>query len=55
MNLYKILEFRIEKEEFLFWLSRLQTQLVSMGMWVQSLASLNGLRILHCCEQWCGF
>ena len=23
-------------------------------MWIQSLALLSGLRILHCCELWCG-
>ena len=28
-------------------------QLVSMRMQVQSLASLSGLRIQHCHEQWC--
>ena len=27
--------------------------LVSMRIWVQSLASLNGLRIWHCCKLWC--
>ena len=38
---------------FLLWLSRLRTRLVSMRMWVQSLASLSGLRI-HCRhELWC--
>ena len=31
-----------------------QIQLVSMRMRVQSLASLSGLRIWHCCELWCG-
>ena len=40
-------------QEFLLWLSRLLTQLVSMRMWVQSLALLSGLRIRHCCELWC--
>ena len=39
--------------EFLLWLSRLQTQLVSMRMWVQSLAYLSELRIQHCREWWC--
>ena len=34
--------------EFLLWLSRLQTQLVSMRMW----ASLSGLRIWHCHKLW---
>ena len=29
-----------------------QTQLVLMRMWVQSLALLSGLRILHCRELW---
>ena len=28
-------------------------QLVSMRMWVQSLALLSGLRIWGCCELWC--
>ena len=35
--------------EFLLWLSRLGTQAVSMRIWVRSLASLSGLRILSCC------
>ena len=37
------------------WFSRLRTQLVSMRVQIQSLASLSGLRI-HCCELWrcCG-
>ena len=39
--------------ETLLWLSGLQTRLVSMRMQVRSLASLSGLRIWHCCEQWC--
>ena len=30
-----------------------QTGLVSMRMWVQSLALFSGLRIWHCCELWC--
>ena len=34
--------------EFLLWLIRLRTQLVSVRVQVQSLASLNGLRIWHC-------
>ena len=36
--------------EFLLWLSGLRTQLVSMRMWVRSLASFTGLRIRHCCK-----
>ena len=28
-------------------------QLGTMRLWVQSLASLSGLRILHCCEMSC--
>ena len=36
--------------EFSLWLSGLQTQLVSMKMRVQSLASLSGLRIQNCCK-----
>ena len=35
--------------EFPLWCSELQTQLVSMRMWVQSLAPLSGLRIWRCC------
>ena len=30
-----------------------QTRLGTMRLWVQSLASLSGLRILHCHELWC--
>ena len=30
-----------------------QTQLVSMKIWVQSLASISGLRIWHCLELCC--
>ena len=30
-----------------------RTQLVSMRMLVQSLASLSELRVQHCCELWC--
>ena len=40
--------------EFLLWLSGLRTQLVSIRMQVQSLASLSGLRIWHYHELWCG-
>ena len=39
-------------QEFPLWLNRLRTQLVSMRMWVQPLASLTGLRIQHCCDLW---
>ena len=42
-----IQEFLIE--EFPLWLRGLQTQLISMRMWVQSLALLRGLRILCGC------
>ena len=42
-----------KEEEFPLWLSRLRTQLVSVRMHVQYLASLNGLRILHFHELWC--
>ena len=31
-----------------------QIWLGTMRLQVQSLASLNGLRIWHCCELWCG-
>ena len=41
------------KTEFPLWLSRLQTQLESMRMWLSSLASLSGLRIQRCRELWC--
>ena len=37
----------------MLWLSRLRTQLVSMRMWVGSLALLSGLRTEHCPELWC--
>ena len=30
-----------------------QLQLGTMRLWVQSLASLSGLRIWRCCELWC--
>ena len=40
--------------EFPLWLSRLITQLVSMGVQIQSLASLSELRIQCCHELWCG-
>ena len=39
--------------EFLSWLSGKEPDTVSMRMWVQSLASLSGLRIWRCCELWC--
>ena len=45
---------KIFQLEFPLWLSRLRTQLVSMRMWVKSLASLRGLRIRWCHELWCG-
>ena len=38
------------KQEFPLWLSGLRTQLMSMRMWVQSLALLSGLRI-QCCHK----
>ena len=40
-------------QEFPLWLSGLRTWLVSMRMWVWSLASLSGLRIWHCHKLWC--
>ena len=43
---------KIELEEFPLWLTRLRTQLVSMRMWVPSLALLSELRIQICCELW---
>ena len=39
-------------KEFPLWLSRLQTQQVSMRMWVRCQASLSGLRILRYYELW---
>ena len=30
-----------------------QIQLISMRMWVRSLASISRLRIWRCCELWC--
>ena len=41
-------------EVFPLWPSRLRTWLVSMRMWVWSLASLSRLRIWHCCKLWHG-
>jgi len=43
-----------EAQELLLWLSRWQTQLVPMRMWVPSLVSPSGLRIqlCSCSEQW---
>ena len=38
--------------KFLLWLSGLKIKLVSMRMWVWSLASLSRLRIQHCCKLW---
>jgi len=35
------------------WLDGLRTRLVTMKMWVRSLASLNALRTWHCCELGC--
>ena len=35
------------------WLSGNKSDLVTMRIWVQSLALLSGLRIWHCCELWC--
>ena len=38
--------------EFPSWLSRVQIQLVSMKLWIQSLALLSKLRIQHFCQLW---
>ena len=38
--------------ELPLWLSGLRTQLISMKMWVGSLALLSGLRIQHCHKLW---
>ena len=32
---------------------RKQIRLVTMSLWVQSMASFSGLRIQHCHELWC--
>ena len=32
---------------------RVKNLTVSMRMWVQSLASISGLRMQHCCKLWC--
>ena len=42
--------YKNKKQEFLLWLSRLQTSLGSMRMQVRSLAPLSGSRI-HCCRE----
>ena len=47
-NIFGILKKKKAARGFLLWLSRLQTWLLSVKMWVRSLASLSGLRI------WCG-
>ena len=53
MKSYKIL-IQSRLPEFPLWLRRLRTWLISMRMWVWSLASLSGLKICHCCKlQWC--
>ena len=39
----------MSKGQFLFWLSGLISKLVSMWIWVSSLASLSGLRVQRCC------
>ena len=41
---------RVQIWEFLLWLGRLRIRLVSMRIWVQSLALLCELRIQSCCE-----
>ena len=48
----KVSKARINWVGFPFWLFRQQTQLGSMRMWVQSLASISGLRIQRCRELW---
>ena len=40
------------RREFLLLLSGKQTQLVSMRIWIQSLALPSGLRIWHCLGLW---
>ena len=54
-GLYGMEKKRKEKNDWEFPLCprALQTRLVSMRMWVWSLASLSGLRIQSCCELWC--
>ena len=48
LNAPKAAGFKVLPGEFPLWFSRLRTQLVSMRMWVPSLALLSGLRIRHC-------
>ena len=43
----------LRSSEFALWLSMLRTWLVSVRMWVQSLALLGGLRIRLCLKRWC--
>ena len=44
---------KVRDKEFLLWFSGLRTLLVSMRMWVQSLALLSGLRIPRCGKLQC--
>ena len=43
----------IFSREFLLWRSSIQIQLVSLRMWIRSLALLSGLGIWSCHELWC--
>ena len=43
----------VQLQEFQLWFSGLRTRLVSMRIWVQSLAWISGLRIQCCLEPWC--
>ena len=45
-----LLSIKLQYYEFLAWLSGLWTQLVSVRLWVQTLALLSGLSIWHCHE-----
>ena len=53
LNHMQYIKIKVNPEEFLLWLRRLRTQLVSMKMRVLSPALLSGLRIQHCHELQC--
>ena len=52
-SLVPLSDLKKEWEEFPSWLSSSKTSYYPWS-WVQSLASVSGLRIQHCCELWCG-
>ena len=47
-----VIYMKVIHKEFPLWLSGNKTQLVTMRIWVQSLASFSGLRIQSCHELW---